>query len=341
MKKDSHRFIPKRANGAAFCTIRTLLSYFVLLALAVISGTASAQIVSPSSQTKAETITVLPAGPISSSRANANGVRIHYLKAGNGPAIVLLHGWASTSSMWRNVIGPLSKTHTVIAPDLRGYGGSSKVLEWFDQREVAADIQALMKSQGISNYVVVGFDLGAHVAFHLAASSPQEVSALVLVDSVIPGFAPWEGLTRDPRLWHWSFYSVPDLPETLISGNERNYFSWFMKNFAVNHLAVDAEIPRVVEEFTGVGAIRGALQLFRARNTAADLNSAWAKQNRLRMPVMAIGGEGGTGSTLFDQMSTVGDHVEGAVFRGCGHWIVVECSDAFLSRMTLFLSRQR
>jgi pimeloyl-ACP methyl ester carboxylesterase len=123
----------------------------------------------------------------------------------------------------------------------------------------------------------------------------------------------------------------------LIEGKENLYFGWFLKSFAINQVAVEAEIPRVVTEFTGVGAIRGGLQLFRARNGDAALNVEWAKTNRLKMPVLAMGGEGGTGSTLFDQMSTIADVVEGGVIQGCGHWIVIECPGAFLSRIGPFL----
>ena len=296
-----------------------------------------AQITPPAAQSRAEVIELSPGAGVSSNRATVNGVRLHFLRAGSGPAIVVLHGWASTSSMWRNVILKLAEKNTVIAPDMRGYGGSTRVTEWFDQRQVGEDIRLLMEGQGFTTFAVVGFDLGAHVAFHMAAAYPQHVQKLVLLDSVVPGFAPWEALTRDPRLWHWSFYSVPDLPETLIEGKENLYFGWFLKSFAINQVAVEAEIPRVVTEFTGVGAIRGGLQLFRARNVDAALNVEWAKTNRLKMPVLAMGGEGGTGSTLFDQMSTVADVVEGGVIKGCGHWIVIECPGAFLSRIGPFL----
>lgn len=308
--------------------------------LMALSG-AQAQITPPPPQSRAEIIVPPTPSGIMSNRANVNNVRLHYLRAGNGPAIVLLHGWASTSSMWRNVIPELAKKFTVIAPDIRGYGGSSHVLEWFGAREVGEDIRLLMEQQGFKQFSVVGFDLGVHVAFQMASAYPDAVQKIVLIDSVVPGIAPWEALTRDPRLWHWSFYSVPDLPEALIEGKENLYFTWFMKSFAMNHVAVDAEIPRVVSEFTAPGAVRAALQLFRARNATAQQNAEWVKTNRIKMPVLALGGAGGTGSTLFDQLSTVADNVEGGVIRNCGHWIIIECPEVFTARAVPFLEGRK
>jgi pimeloyl-ACP methyl ester carboxylesterase len=239
--------------------------------------------------------------------------------------------------MWLGLIPKLAQNYTVIAPDLRGYGGSSHTMDAFDQRDVGTDIQQLLEAEGIKQYDLVGHDLGVHVSFYLATKYPDSVRKLVLLDSVVPGIAPWEALTKDPRLWHWNFYSIPDLPETLIEGKESLYFSWFLRYFAVNSTAVEKIIPQVVAEFTGVGAVRSALQLFRARDLDAKLNEEWVKTNRLKMPVLALGGEGGTGSVLFQQLSTVADHVEGGLIKNCGHWLVAEQPEVVFDRLTAFL----
>ncbi len=286
---------------------------------------------------QAEVIVPPETSAITSHRANVNGVRIHYLKAGSGPAVVLLHGWAETSTMWLGLIPKLAQSHTVIAPDLRGYGGSSHTMDGFDQRDVGTDIHELLEAEGIKQYDLVGHDLGVHVSFYLATKYPEAVRKLVLLDSVVPGIAPWEALTKDPRLWHWNFYSIPDLPEALIEGKENLYFSWFLHYFAVNSTAVEKIIPQVAAEFTGAGAVRSALQLFRAREVDAKLNEEWVKANRLKMPVLALGGEGGTGAVLFQQLSTVADHVEGGVIKNCGHWLVTEQPDVVFDRLSVFL----
>ena len=313
--------------------------FATVVAAAAVLGCVSAsnaQIAVGSAQQAEVIVPPTPAG-IASNRMTVNGVRIHYLKAGSGPAIVLLHGWAETSSMWLDIIPKLAQTYTVIAPDMRGYGNSSHVMDNFDQRDVGADVQALLAGLGIKQYTVIGHDLGAHVAFYMATKYPESVQKLVLLDSVVPGIAPWEDLTKDPRLWHWNFYSIPDLPEALIEGKENLYFSWFLRSFAVNGAAVEKQIPRVVAEFTGVGAVRSALQLFRAREIDAKMNAEWIKTNRLKMPVLALGGEGGTGSVLFQQMQQVADHPEGGVIKNCGHWLVIEQPDAVLNRLNTFL----
>jgi len=317
--------------------MKCLMGGFVAIA-ALLSGVTMsvAQIAVGSTQQAEIIVPPRPAG-IASNRVTVNGVRIHYLKAGSGPAIVLLHGWAETSSMWLDIIPKLAQSYTVIAPDLRGYGDSSHVMDNFDQREVGADIAELLALEGFKQFVVVGHDLGAHVAFYMATKYPDAVSKLVLLDSVVPGIAPWEALTKDARLWHWNFYSIPDLPEALIEGKENLYFSWFLRSFAVNGAAVEKQIPRVVAEFTGVGAIRSALQLFRARELDAKLNADWIKTNRLKMPVLALGGEGGTGTVLFQQMLQVADHVEGGLIKNCGHWLVIEQPEVVLNRLTTFL----
>ncbi|HEX4409059.1 MAG TPA: alpha/beta hydrolase [Xanthobacteraceae bacterium] len=310
-----------------FVAIATLLSGIsVSVAQIATASTQQAEIIVP------------PSGPgVASNRAMVNGVRIHYLKAGSGPVIVLLHGWAETSSTWLDIIPKLAQNYTVIAPDLRGYGDSSHVMDNFDQRDVGADIQELLALEGIKQYVVVGHDLGAHIAFYMATKYPESVQKLVLLDSVVPGIPPWEALTKDARLWHWNFYSIPDLPEALIEGKENLYFSWFLRSFAVNGTAVERQIPRVVAEFTGVGAVRSALQLFRARELDAKLNAEWIKTNRLKMPVLALGGDGGTGTVLFQQMLQVADHVEGGLIKNCGHWLVIEQPEVVFNRLTTFL----
>jgi pimeloyl-ACP methyl ester carboxylesterase len=247
---------------------------FVAIAVLLSGVTMSVAQIAVGSTQQAEIIVPPPPAGIASNRVTVNGVRIHYLKAGSGPAIVLLHGWAETSSMWLDIIPKLAQSYTVIAPDLRGYGVSSHVMDNFDQRDVGADIAELLALEGFKQFVVVGHDLGAHVAFYMATKYPDAVQKLVLLDSVVPGIAPWEALTKDARLWHWNFYSIPDLPEALIEGKENLYFSWFLRSFAVNGAAVEKQIPRVVAEFTGVGAIRSALQLFRARELDAKLNAS-------------------------------------------------------------------
>jgi pimeloyl-ACP methyl ester carboxylesterase len=273
-------------------------------------------------------------------KATVNAINLYYLQAGSGPAVVLLHGWANTAHAWRHVIRGLRDRYTLIAPDLRGMGNSSRPLTGYDRETVANDIRALLDQLGIERADIVGHDLGAHVAFELASRSPERVSRLVMLDGVVPGLAPWSELRRDPRLWHWSFYNVPDLPEALMAGRERVYLSWFIKAFAVNIDAVEEDMEAVIRDYSEPGAIRGGLGMFRTIDSDAGRNARWCTTNRLAMPVLALGGSKGVGSALIEQMQAVGDDVRGGVIADCGHWIATECPQTLIAQMTAFFDEE-
>lgn len=271
-------------------------------------------------------------------KAFVNGVRLHYLQAGKGPVVLLLHGWANTSHAWHQVIPLLSGRYTVIAPDLRGMGDSSRPLTGYDRETVAKDIVELLNQLGVKSALVVGHDLGAHVGFELAARHPDRVTKLVMLDGVVPGIPPWDQLTKDSRLWHWSFYNVPDLPEALIQGKERTYFSWFIRNFAVNIEAVDADMDAVVKAYSEPGAVRGGLGMFRTIAADAKRNATWLESNKLEMPVLALGGSMGVGPVLLQQMQAAGRQVRGGVIQNCGHWLATECPLTLVEQMNAFFS---
>lgn len=272
--------------------------------------------------------------------AMVNGVRLHYLQAGKGPVVLLLHGWANTSYAWHHVIPMLSNRYTVIAPDLRGMGDSSRPLTGYDRETVARDMLELLDQLGVKNAFVVGHDLGAHVGFELAAHHPARVSKLVMLDGVVPGIPPWDLLTKDSRLWHWGFYNVPDLPEALIQGKERTYFSWFIRNFAVNIEAVDADMDAVVRAYSEPGAVRGGLGMFRTIAADAKRNASWLEGNKLEMPVLALGGSMGVGPLLLQQMEAAGKQVRGGVIQNCGHWLATECPQTLVEQMTKFFNEE-
>jgi pimeloyl-ACP methyl ester carboxylesterase len=215
-------------------------------------------------------------------------------------------------------------------------GDSSRPLTGYDRETVATDILALLDQLGLTSAFVVGHDLGAHVSFELAARHPGRVGKLVLLDGVIPGIAPWEELTKDSRLWHWSFYNVPDLPEALIAGKERTYFSWFIRSFAVNIGAVDADMDAVVNAYAEPGAVRGGLGMFRTIAADAKRNAAWLESNKLEMPVLALGSSLGVGAVLLQQMQLAATRVRGGVIEHCGHWLPTECPVTLTEQMTAF-----
>lgn len=271
--------------------------------------------------------------------ADANGVRLHYVVGGTGEPVVLLHGWAQTWYSWRRVMPLLVDAgYQVIVPDLRGMGDSERPQGGYDKKTVSADIVALMASLGHDRFNVVGHDIGAQVAYALARHHGEHVNKLVVMDAPAPGIPPWDELTRNPALWHWSFYNVADLPEALIGGRERLYFTWFYHQIASDIAATDADIDEVVRAYSKPGALRGGLAYFRAFEQDARDNADYAT-HRLRMPVLALGGAAnGAGEMPLNQMRLAATDVTGGTIEGSGHWIQIERPRALSDRIITFLS---
>src|SRR6267378_3060431 len=177
-----------------------------------------AQPVAPRAQQTPEATTA-----IAVRTATADGVSVQYLTAGSGPAIVLLHGYAETSRMWRPLIPRLAATHTVIAPDLPGIGGSAIPSDGLDMTRAAARMHALVKSLGVNKAAVVGHDIGLMVAYAYAAQFPDEVDRLVLMDAFLPGVDGWEAIYNNPGIWHFRFNGPT--PEAIVRGRERTDFA--------------------------------------------------------------------------------------------------------------------
>jgi pimeloyl-ACP methyl ester carboxylesterase len=159
---------------------------------------------------------------------------MHYVIGGQGDPVVLLHGWPQTWYEWHKVMPALAKNYTVIVPDLRGLGDSSKPASGYDGNTTAEDIHQLVTQLGFNDIFLVGHDLGAFVSYSYAAAHPNEVSRLVILDVPIAGTGPELNLTR---LWHIPFHMVRDIPETLVEGKEREYLTWFYRNYAYNPAA--------------------------------------------------------------------------------------------------------
>jgi len=268
-------------------------------------------------------------------KADANGVRLHYVIGGQGEPVLLLHGWAETWFTWHRIMPELAHRYTVIVPDLRGLGDSSRPMTGYDDDTLAEDVRQLLLTLGHPRALVVGHDLGTQVAYALAARHPEIVSKLVLLDAPVPGIPPWDELTRNPRLWHWTFYNVPDLPEALLAGKERTYFSWFYRQIAVNTGAVDEDLGEVVRAYSEPGAMRAGLAYFRAFAEDARQNAGYA-EHRLAMPVLALGGSSGNGMVPLQQMRLAASNVEGGVIEDCGHWIPTEQPEELTRRLLAF-----
>src|SRR3954453_21516240 len=193
--------------------------------------------------------------------ASVNGVQLHYVIGGHGDSVVLLHGWPETWYEWRHVMPALAKNYTVIAPDLRGLGDSSKPLTGYDGKTTAEDIHQLVTQLGFKTIFLVGHDIGTQVAYSYAAAHPAEVKKLVMMDLTIPGFE----VPGRPPIWWRVFHETPDIPEALVQGKELMYLTWFYRNLAYNPAAItQADINEFVSHYSAPGGMRAGFEYYRA-----------------------------------------------------------------------------
>jgi pimeloyl-ACP methyl ester carboxylesterase len=256
--------------------------------------------------------------------AQVNGTRLHYVTAGAGPAVMLLHGWPQTWHEWRHVMDLLASDFTVVAPDLRGFGYSAKPASGYDAATMAADLAALAGHLGLRDVTVIGHDWGAVFGYVYAASSPDQVSALGIVEMALPGVGVMEqAMAPQPGgnfLWHMGFQSVPDLPELLLAGKERPYLRWFFEHFAYDPSAITAaDLDEYVDAITQVGALRAGLAVYQDLFASADQVTALAKKP-LSIPVRAYGGEACLGGLTLASVQAVAPDAEGGIIERCGHW---------------------
>lgn len=268
--------------------------------------------------------------------AEIGEVMLHYVIAGSGPPVVLIHGWPQTWYEWRHTIAALAPHYTVIAPDMRGIGDSSRPLTGYDKRTIANDIWRLVNEKlGYQRFRLVGHDWGGPTAFALAAEHPDAVEQLAIVDVVIPGDGG--DFSQGGRRWHHQFHVTPDLPEALVQGRERIYLQWFYQTFAYYPGAItDADLDEYVRTYSQPGAMRAGFNLYRAIPQDAKANAAQlATGFRLPMPVLAIGGGNsypharGRGKECEQSMRNVATNVRGAVIDECGHFVPEEQPDVF------------
>jgi pimeloyl-ACP methyl ester carboxylesterase len=270
--------------------------------------------------------------------AEVNGVRLHYLIAGKGDPVLLVHGYAETSRMWLPLIAQLAVNHTVIAPDLRGFGQSAAPAGGYTKKEMARDIHALMVKLGYPKVRIVGHDIGLMVAYAYAAQYPGEVDRIVLMDAFLPGVGDWKNVWLLRDLWHFHFYGRT--PLALVTGRERIYLEHFWNDFAADPKKSLPEADRkfYASEYARPGHMAAGMEVFRAfENDAADF-AGFAK-TALPMPMLVLSGEKAGGNFLIEQGRLVAGNVEGVSVKGSGHWLMEEAPDQVIPKLVEFLNR--
>ena len=263
------------------------------------------------------------ADPITARDAKVDGAQLHYLTAGKAPeTVILLHGFAETSRMWRPIIPKLAEKFTVIAPDLPGIGDSS-IPDKSDMIDAAKKIHALVQSLKIEKARVVGHDIGLMVAYAYAAQFPAETEKLAVMDAFLPGVPGWEPIYNAPNIWHFRFNG--EYPEKLVQGRERTYFEYFWNVLAGDQTRSipEAERKAYTEAYSKPGRMRAAWSYFASWPQLAK-DFAQLSQTKLTMPVLSIGGEKSLGTQLGEQMKLVAENVTLVVLPNAGHWILEE-----------------
>ena len=288
----------------------------------------------------------LPAGfteTFSSRIVDAGGLRQHVVIGGDGPPLLLVHGWPENWYAWRLVMPALARDFTVIAVDQRGIGLTDKPEGGYDAGTLASDLIALMDALGHERFAVVGHDIGLVISYALAADFPDRVASVAVLD--VPGpptpdhspplFAP---AAVNNKLWHIAFNRADGVAEQLVAGRERFFYGY---EFATQGGAVlDDAIDYYVGLISGSEALRGSFAFYREWDKTMAQNGA-RTATPLTMPVLGIGGERSWGPAVGGAMSALGADVQTAVIPGTGHWIAEEAPDELLTALTAFLAPYR
>ncbi len=268
--------------------------------------------------------------------ARVNGVKLHYVRVGVGPNVVLLHGWPQTWLAWRNTMERLCSRFTLIAPDLRGLGLSERTAAGYDKKTIAGDVRDLIDQTAGGRAHVIGHDMGGKAAFMLAHLHPEHVEKLVLVDCLVPGTENMDSLRGGA--WHYGFHMAPEFPEMLTKGRERDYIAAQIRAWSHKKDAVpDAAITEFAKHYALEGGMTAGFNYYRALKDDAAA-AASLKGRKLDMPVLAISGRHGVGERLADALRPQAMNLRSVIVDDSGHFVADEAPELFCAQVDGFLS---
>ena len=278
---------------------------------------------------------------ITRNHADLGEVVLHYLAAGEGPPVVLLHGIPQTSHEWRHIMPRLAESYQVIAPDLRGLGDSSRPAGGYDKKTLGADIVALVRDHlKLDRIFLVGHDWGGPVAFSVAAHYPDLVRRLAILDVVVPGDGG--DFSQGGRRWHHALFRTLELPEALFMGREELLLTWFFRTYGyLPDCIAEADKREYVRCYTQPGAMRAMFEFYRALPRDAADNQEVLKAGKLNMPVLALGGDKsfGRGLEVIESLRRVALDVRGGLIPDCGHWVAEEQPDFVTAQLREFFAQ--
>jgi pimeloyl-ACP methyl ester carboxylesterase len=282
-------------------------------------------------------------GTFTSRYIDTGDLRQHVVTGGEGPPLLLVHGWPQTWYAWRMLMPALARDFQVIAADQRGAGLSGKPAGGYDAATLADDLAALMDVLGHQRFAVAGHDTGLWIGYALAADYPDRVARLAVAEADMPGVSPSPPLfgstQANDRLWHFAFNRLAEVNEQLVRGREEVYFGFqfakaaktlpaYAVRYYIDALAADPD------------ALRGSFAAYRALEVTIAQNER-RKTRRLRMPVLAVGGAEGLGEGVVNTMKLAADDVQSVVIPGSGHYCLEEAPEETLASLTAFLAPYR
>jgi pimeloyl-ACP methyl ester carboxylesterase len=266
---------------------------------------------------------------------------VHAFVAGEGVPIVLLPGWPQTAEAYAEVVPYLSQRYQVWAIDPPGLGDSAPAISGYDTKSISRILQEVMKSVITEPIHLVGHDVGAWIAFAWAAQFPESLRSLTMLDSAIPGLAPPLSFPLpdqvNVKLWQFAFNRLPELPEILTQGRERPLLNWLFDQKAEHPDRISqAKRDRYIDCYSKPGNMSNGFEYYRSVTTSSTQNVAFA-ESKLRMPVLALGGQTGVGNGLKMSMEKLADNVQGGEIESCGHYVMEEQPEIVARKLLDFL----
>jgi pimeloyl-ACP methyl ester carboxylesterase len=289
----------------------------------------------------------LPAGftdTFTSRYVDTGELRQHVVTGGEGPPLLLVHGWPQTWYAWRLMMPALARDFTVVAADQRGCGLSGKPEDGYDTGTLAGDLVALMDALGHQRFAVAGHDTGMWIGYALAADHPGRVDRLAVAETPLPGVSPSPPLFANAHLnnalWHFAFNRLAEVNDQLVTGREEVYFGWQFATKAARPLPDNAVRHYVATLAASPEALHASFAIYRALDTTIAQNQQ-RKTRRLPMPVLGIGGQYSLGEQVADTMKLAADDVQPLVVPACAHWVPEEAPEEMLAALTAFLAPYR
>jgi pimeloyl-ACP methyl ester carboxylesterase len=283
-------------------------------------------------------------GTFTNQYVDTGDLRQHVVTGGDGPPLLLIHGWPQTWYAWRLVMPGLARQFQLVVPDQRGCGLSGKPEDGYDTGTLAADLIALMDALGHRRFAVAGHDTGMWIGYALAADYPDRVARLAVAETPLPGVSPSPPLFANAHLnnalWHFGFNRLAEVNDQLAAGREDIYFGWQFATKTARPLPGYAVQHYIDTLASSPEALHASFAIYRALDTTIAQNQQRTTR-RLAMPVLGIGGGHSLGEQVADTMKLTADDVQTLVIPGCAHHPAEETPEETLTALTAFLASYR